>query len=352
MPAAGTPADRPRGPGLAVDVEAFPGGEPGRRFRCSVASEGRGEPLTATASTVRNFLLVEEPGPWGPALLTCHRLPERLRGRMAEWSRLLGIRPMLIRRPGRGAPGPRRVVVVNVVRGWARSAVVDDVDVVADLDLSGLLSGPMDAPTATGPVAWEPWDDPLLLVCTHGRHDACCAERGRPLAAALASRWPELVWECSHMGGDRFAANLLCLPDGNAYGRLDAETGPEVVAGHLAGRVSLEHHRGRTTVPWVAQAAEAEVRRRLDETRLGAVTSRVLTRDAAGADVAVGVDGAVHRVRVDVTHTPPAQLTCTAARPARAPAYAVRSLSEQDGSGASSEIQHGIAPEGLRNDPH
>ena len=36
-------------------------------------------------------------------------------------------------------------------------------------------------------VGLTPEADPVLAVCTHGRHDACCAERGRPLARALAA---------------------------------------------------------------------------------------------------------------------------------------------------------------------
>ena len=65
---------------------------------------------------------------------------------------------------------------------------------------------------------------PILLVCTHGVHDTCCALRGRPVAAALAARWPGQVWECSHVGGDRFAPNVVVLPDGFYYGNLDPET--------------------------------------------------------------------------------------------------------------------------------
>ena len=34
-------------------------------FRCARASEARAESLAGTASTVRSFLLVEHPGPWG-----------------------------------------------------------------------------------------------------------------------------------------------------------------------------------------------------------------------------------------------------------------------------------------------
>ena len=33
-------------------------------------------------------------------------------------------------------------------------------------------------------------DEPVYLVCAHGRHDACCAMRGRPVAAELAADAP------------------------------------------------------------------------------------------------------------------------------------------------------------------
>ncbi|MFI5691737.1 sucrase ferredoxin [Kribbella sp. NPDC051586] len=72
-------------------------------------------------------------------------------------------------------------------------------------------------------------NEPVYLVCTHGRHDACCAVRGRPVAAALASAHPGRTWECSHIGGDRFAANVVVLPHGLFYGHV-----PPTRAGELA----------------------------------------------------------------------------------------------------------------------
>ena len=75
----------------------------------------------------------------------------------------------------------------------------------------------------------------LILVCAHGVHDACCAIRGRPVAAALAEHFPGQVWECSHVGGDRFAPNVVLLPDGFYYGNLDPESAVRAVRQHLAG---------------------------------------------------------------------------------------------------------------------
>jgi hypothetical protein len=49
-----------------------------RSERCSQASEARDEPMAGTASTVRSWLLLEDPGPWGRDALRDARLPERV----------------------------------------------------------------------------------------------------------------------------------------------------------------------------------------------------------------------------------------------------------------------------------
>ena len=77
--------------------------------------------------------------------------------------------------------------------------------------------------------------DPIFLVCTNGKRDACCALRGRALMTALAADHAERIWECTHLGGHRFAGNLVCLPDGIIYGRVSADDGPRLADAYLAG---------------------------------------------------------------------------------------------------------------------
>ena len=43
------------------------------------------------------------------------------------------------------------------------------------------------------------------------------------VTAALARVFPDEVWECTHLGGHRFAPTALVLPTGYSYGRLDQE---------------------------------------------------------------------------------------------------------------------------------
>ncbi len=101
------------------------------------------------------------------------------------------------------------------------------------------------------------------LVCTNGARDPCCAIRGPAVAAALERVRPGQVYECSHLGGHRFAANLLVLPDGLCFGRLDPRTAVALLEELDAGRLPLDHLRGRTTLAPRQQAAEILLRREL-----------------------------------------------------------------------------------------
>jgi hypothetical protein len=98
--------------------------------------------------------------------------------------------------------------------------------------------------------------EPVYLVCTHGRHDACCAVRGRPVAAALASAYPERTWECSHIGGDRFAANVVVLPHGLFYGHVPPTRALELARQYDEGAVVPDLLRGSGTFAPPVQAAQ------------------------------------------------------------------------------------------------
>jgi len=243
-------------------------------FRCSAASAERGEPALGSASTVRSFLLVEAPGSWGVEALRDSRLPSGVR----DWlTRLRGVRPLLVRQHHRRRRdgGPLRVFAAfaDATRPWLETATLDTPDDVMDLDVGALGEGRSAGLT--------PHDELLYLVCTHGRHDACCAERGRPLCAAMQEAAPGRAWEVSHIGGDRFAANMLVFPHGLYYGRLRPEHAGPLVAAHEQGSLDLDHLRGRSSYPFAVQAAEIYLRRHLG--LLGFTEVTLLGHDRTGA---------------------------------------------------------------------
>ena len=107
----------------------------------------------------------------------------------------------------------------------------------------------------------EAIDGPVFLVCTHGRRDACCARLGAPVYEALTRHVPpERVWQASHLGGHRFAPNVVVLPHGIQLGRIPLDRVGEVVEKVAAGRIPLEFYRGRTIYSPKVQAAEVAAR--------------------------------------------------------------------------------------------
>jgi hypothetical protein len=141
------------------------------------------------------------------------------------------------------------------------------------------------------------------LVCTNGARDPCCAIRGPAVAQALERARPGQVYECSHLGGHRFAANLLVLPDGLCFGRLDARAAP-VLAGELeAGRLPLEHFRGRTAYEPEQQAAEILVRHRLELVGIDDLTLVERTTFALA-------DGRRVTARLEAEQLPPRRVSC------------------------------------------
>jgi len=287
----------------------------GADFRCSGASLLRDEPIAGTASHVRAFLLVEHTGAWGVNALRDARLPDGLGNHLLLSSHAAGVRVLLARRPDRSGSDDVRVFAAyaDPEAPWLESVAFTDIHEVLDLDLRALGRGRS--------LGLDRTDQSLFCVCTHGRHDACCAERGRPVAAALEAAHPEETWEVSHIGGDRFAANMVVLPHGLYYGRLDAASAIAVAGAHLSGGLDLDHLRGRSGLNMRVQAAEVALRRRLEETRHEAVRFVGASRDDDVTTARFDVAGTTYAVRVRTRQVEPQRLTCQAVRDDPAPVH-------------------------------
>ena len=292
-------------------------------WRCAAQSLLRDEPVAGTATHVRTWLLIEHVGPWGQDALLDARLPDGLGPALKQRARSLRAKVLLIRRFSSRPDGAGvRVFAAyaDPVRPRIESGRLADEREVLDLDLTAFREG--------GTTGLAPYDGSLFCVCTNGRHDACCAERGRPVARALDAAHPDETWEVSHIGGDRFAANVVVLPHGLYYGRLDPASAIAAAGAHLSGELDLDHLRGRAAYPMAVQAAEVALRRELGVTRLDDV---VLTGRAADGDLTTAtfsVVGGSHDVVVRTTSDPAGatRLTCKAQRDNPVPRHEVISV--------------------------
>lgn len=275
---------------------------------CAELSARSGEPLAGTASAASRWLLVEVRGAWGRDAVAESALPAPVRERLTAWAAAPGTRVLLLRRPERRS-GPLALFHGRSGAGESelRRLELERLEDLAEADLEG--------GERCGPV----W-----LVCTHGRRDACCARRGRPVFEALAAVLPPgALWQSSHQGGHRFAANVLFLPAGIQLGRVapaDAVRVAELLAG---GRLPLDRYRGRTFHAPEVQAAEAHLRRASGADALDAVRYVGGARDRLVFDTPAGR----RAVRVDRQPGPERPESC-GAEPAASVRFAVLAAGE------------------------
>jgi hypothetical protein len=245
---------------------------PERRPFCADLSRENGEPLSATASRIDHWFLIEYRGLWTHDAVAGSGLSDQVKGRLREQVRAVpNGRLLFVRRPDR-----RRAETLLAFTADSRAGNEQlrrfELESHEDLRALDLLDEDGGATV----------EHPLFLICTHGKHDPCCARYGRPLYEGLRDVAEEdWVWQTTHIGGDRFAGNLVCLPEGVYYGRADGVDAAGILDEHLGGRVFLDLYRGRSIYPFAVQAAERAVR---EETGLIGINDLVLRRAERGGD--------------------------------------------------------------------
>jgi hypothetical protein len=263
---------------------------------CAALARQLGERPTGTASRIKSVLLVEYAGPWSVDVRE-RVLTEAFGEGAPEWMDelhvRLGLRALIIRKPGRNAAPERPTIFAGGCRPgqrWLERLDVTSYAGLAALDLPAIAEG-------TGGFG-EPVAGPLLLVCVHGRKDACCAMLGRPVADALHAQFPDRTWQCTHFGGDRWAGNLLVVPHGFMYGQLVPDSAVPVARSHERGEVALNNLRGRVGTAPFAQVAEIAVRERTGLLGLDEVLAGTVDGKGDEATVEVHAAGSVYHVVV------------------------------------------------------
>ncbi len=231
---------------------------------CREACLQSGEPLAGSAASVRTFVALS----WPKRLWHFDKAAQSqgLPPALAELERdaKAGGQPVAVRVFQRGAGTPTDRVELLCYRRGAPSFRAPEVplsELVATVE--SILDG-ADPAAATEPLGAE------LLVCTDGQHDDCCGRLGRPVYRALVDeierRGSSLrAAECSHLGGHRFAANLLALPAGDLYGRLEPGDAGALLAALEKDRPLRYRYRGRLGASEAAQAADGFLAARLPE---------------------------------------------------------------------------------------
>ncbi|WP_285188348.1 sucrase ferredoxin [Rhodococcus sp. MEB041] len=218
---------------------------------CSDNARDRGDTLAGSGSRGERWFLVELAGSWGPSafLDSPSVLDPVLGSALVRRIESAGFRPLAVREPGRRRGRGRWRWASVDARPGHESVHRGEVSDAADL-----LDVPLDG--SSGIASTET----IVAVCTHGRHDRCCAVRGRTILAPAVAAYPGEVWECSHLGGDRFAGTMIVLPHGLYYGNVDDADVVRILRRHHDGLVTPEFLRGRSALSGAVQVAQHAAR--------------------------------------------------------------------------------------------
>ena len=217
------------------------------RVYCSDLCLASGEPLLGSAVHVEVWLLLEYKPAWRPKALQDNDLADAARAWLARTVAALeeaGVkaRPQFIRRPETDG---HEVNLFIAKGGKLLRHRSPRYDALANLDIDA--------------AEFEEAREPQYFVCTNGQRDACCARYGLPTYARLREVVGERAWQTTHVGGHRFAPNVLALPQGALYGRVFESAVDDFVAAVEGGELALGHLRGRCAYPPAAQVAETRI---------------------------------------------------------------------------------------------
>lgn len=223
---------------------------------CSLMSSAAREHLYGTALEVRNWFLLEYPEAWKKDALAESSLPEEVKERLGGFCSSFGeSRIQLIGSGGRFRDGKIGFYYASSSEFSPKLYRFDlgRYDDLLDLDIAKLAE--------TGEIERFASDEKLVLVCTHGARDGCCAALGSPVFREISARRGISAWRTTHVGAHRFAANLVMLPEGIYYGRVTPENLDEVLSSHLRGEIFLDCYRGRSCFSQTSQVSDYFLRK-------------------------------------------------------------------------------------------
>jgi len=148
--------------------------------------------------------------------------------------------------------------------------------------------------------ATEPVAGPRLAICTQGTRDRCCAKWGFAVYREASRLWREGHFpfeplECSHLGGDRYAATGIVFPSGNMYGHLDRVDLRALGQAEIDGAIFPGHYRGRVFDGELTQIVRAGLAREglsVDATS----PLEILNPEAAPEPLTVAAGGSLFKV--------------------------------------------------------
>ncbi|WP_346238149.1 sucrase ferredoxin [Niabella insulamsoli] len=217
-------------------------------FFCSAASRYFKEQLAGTAANSNAFILIEHSNPFPEKIINAHLDKDWLRS-VQQFAKTVRGKVLLIRNKKTNFKDCKiSFVDCNASKYFTLQT---SIEAITSIRLEEHVHSPE--------TKWQ--TDPFFLICTNGKKDKCCAKFGFPVFKFFESFNADVnVWECTHVGGDRFAANVVAMPFGIYYGHVAVEDVGHIMVRTLLRKIYKNKFRGLSRRSFYEQAIECHLR--------------------------------------------------------------------------------------------
>jgi hypothetical protein len=274
---------------------------------CTVSVLENNESLIGTASANTSiWFLLEVPRPWAAKALVENDLPMHVNSTLAGWVRSTPkSRAVFIKKSHRPVASPSLYVAItedNDQRLYRFSLKAEYAD---------LAEVPLDAILMNRTIDAVVIEEPLYLVCTNGKRDNCCTKFGLPIIKAFEDIGEQNVWQCTHLGGHKYAAVVGVYPTGLYYQLFNPANVSVFKQSIEENKMPLKGLRGRTAYSGAAQAAEYFLRQHSTNFQIDAYTLLSAESHDSHWQIIFQNGVAQHMVELTVTMSEPTLSGCS-----------------------------------------
>lgn len=217
-------------------------------YFCSAASRYFKEQLNGTAANSAAFILIEYNNPFPQKIIEANIDKEWFK-KIQQVAKTYKGKVLLVRNKTTNA-NSCKITFIDCNR-YSYFTISTTTEAYISIDLASHISSPE--------TVWL--NDPFFLVCTNGKKDKCCSKFGLPVFKFFESFNTDVpVWESSHVGGDRFAANVIAMPYGIYYGHVAVEDVGHILVRTLLKKIYKNNYRGLSRRSFFEQSIECYIR--------------------------------------------------------------------------------------------